>query len=478
MAATDGKRGGLGFVLDYFREFRILKDNPREYWGIQAINFLDCTAYFALITVITLYLSNDLGMSDENAGYVVTIATSAVTLLLLVSGLVSDWLGVRKALLLAMLSKGLLTLGMGTVGLLPPFPGRAIVVSVCFILMAPSFAMVQTVFQSANRRYSTSRSRSASFNLWYLFMNVGAVASGLLIDGTRLWMEIPHPNAWLVLFGVLASGLSIAVQWRFVRSEAQAREPGADAADSGSAGAKGESAGRQGPMAILRAVVREKAFWRFMVLMVAFLGVQAVYVHMYLLMPKYWERVIGADANIGLLNTINPILIVSGLILVIPIANRINVFNQLVFGAMVSAAAIFALVVPWRWLSSDVVTAHYVMAIASMVFVSLGEVFWSPKLNEYAASIAPEGQEGTYLGMSQMPWFGAKVIVSFLSGHMLTRWCPEGIGERMREGELPFWDSPAAMWFVLALWAFAGPIVVLFLRRWMTEGARWARGEG
>ena len=39
-------------------------------------------------------------------------------------------------------------------------------------------------------------------------------------------------------------------------------------------------------------------------------------------MPKYWERTIGADANIGLLTAINPVGIVLGLIILIPIIGR------------------------------------------------------------------------------------------------------------------------------------------------------------
>jgi hypothetical protein len=75
----------------------------------------------------------------------------------------------------------------------------------------------------------------------------------------------------------------------------------------------------------------------------------------------------------------------------------------------------------------DIAGAHYMMAILCMVLLSIGEVIWSPKLNEYTAAIAPPGQEGTYLGLTMVPWFLAKTVVSVLSGHMLQRWSPEKI---------------------------------------------------
>ena len=30
-------------ILAYFRDFGVLRETRKEYWGIQVINFLDCT---------------------------------------------------------------------------------------------------------------------------------------------------------------------------------------------------------------------------------------------------------------------------------------------------------------------------------------------------------------------------------------------------------------------------------------------------
>ena len=61
---------------------------------------------------------------------------------------------------------------------------------------------------------------------------------------------------------------------------------------------------------------------------------------MYLLMPKYWQRVIGLDVDMGYLQAINPALIVIGIILFIPIANKFNIFKMLTRGAAVSAISL------------------------------------------------------------------------------------------------------------------------------------------
>jgi dipeptide/tripeptide permease len=199
-------------------------------------------------------------------------------------------------------------------------------------------------------------------------------------------------------------------------------------------------------------------------------------------MPKYWLRTIGPDAAIGTLNMINPIGIVIGLILFIPITNRFKVFNMLVYGAMISSLALFPLAVPWRMYGLGIAEAHYLMAILCMVIVTIGEVVWSPKLNEYTAAIAPKGQEGTYLGLSMLPWFLAKTVVSLLSGHMLARWSPETVNingqivplqQAMLNGQVDYWHSPAAMWLVLGSYALGGCILALVFRGWLTRGAQW-----
>ena len=183
-----------------------------------------------------------------------------------------------------------------------------------------------------------------------------------------------------------------------------------------------------------------------------------------------------------MLNTINPIGIVIGLILFIPLANKFMVFDMLVGGAMFSAVSLFPMAVPWQLYGVDIAKAHYLMAILCMVIVTIGEVLWSPKLYEYTAAIAPKGQEGTYLGLSMIPWFLAKTLVSWFSGNLLTQWSPATVKvdgadmplqQAMIAGKVDYWHSPAAMWLWLGLFALAGCIGAFLLRGWLTRGARF-----
>jgi hypothetical protein len=160
---------------------------------------------------------------------------------------------------------------------------------------------------------------------------------------------------------------------------------------------------------------------------------------------------------------------------------------MLIYGAMISAFSLFPLALPWQLYSHDIARAHYLMALFCMIIVTIGEVAWSPKLYEYTAAIAPKGQEGTYLGLSLIPWFLAKTLTSAFSGHMLEYWSPEKVmvngtavplQEAMVKGQLSYWHTPAAMWLVLGLYALAGCVIALFLRGWLTRGAQWKEQSG
>ena len=335
-------------IVAYFKDFSVLKETGTEYWGIQIVNFLDCTFYFAMLTIATVFLSEDLGLNDKQAGYSTALFTSATSLMLFVSGLYTDWLGIRKSLQLSMVAMLVLRLGVVVVGLVPTLPHRGLLASGLFLLMAPFMAAIQTVFQSSCQRFTTKRSRSAGFNLWYLFMNIGAAAAGFSIDIVRKLLHLP--NVHIFTMGVVTALLCLVVGMIMVKREDQLVGPGEEPET------KPDEAKVQHrpPWQAIREVIREPTLWRLLVLVALILGVRAVYAYMYLLMPKYWLRTIGPDAAIGTLNAINPIGIVIGLILFIPIANKLNVFSMLVYGAMVSAFALFPLALPWQWSSADI----------------------------------------------------------------------------------------------------------------------------
>merc|ERR1712194_560823 len=112
-------------------------------------------------------------------------------------------------------------------------------------------------------------------------------------------------------------------------------------------------------------------------------------------------------------------------------------------GTYISALSVFFLAI---WTS--------VPACALFTFaLSVGEAIWSPRLYDYAMSVAREGREGTYMALSSAPLFLAKLPVGVLSGVLLERYCPETLEEGQER-------HSGVMWLIIGSLTATSPILL------------------
>ena len=98
----------------------------------------------------------------------------------------------------------------------------------------------------------------------------------------------------------------------------------------------------------------------------------------------------------------------------------------------------------------------YVSIVLFTILYSIGESFYSPRLYEYPAAIAPKGQEGSYLALSMLPYFVAKFFVGSMSGFLLDAFCP-ATGPR----------HPQMMWIIIGGMALIAPIGLVLARSYI-----------
>ena len=91
-----------------------------------------------------------------------------------------------------------------------------------------------------------------------------------------------------------------------------------------------------------------------------------------------------------------------------------------------------------------------------IIFLSIGEAMWSPRLYEYSAAIAPKGQEASYMALSYLPFFLAKFFAGALSGLLLSSYVPE-TGAR----------NPQFLWLIIAVTTMITPAGLLVFRRFI-----------
>lgn len=84
-------------------------------------------------------------------------------------------------------------------------------------------------------------------------------------------------------------------------------------------------------------VWKESAFRKLILFLVLTMGVRIVFTLQFLVMPKYYVRTLYDDFAIGSINAVNPAIIVSGLILLIPVLGRFSTVGLMIAGMSISA---------------------------------------------------------------------------------------------------------------------------------------------
>src|SRR5437762_9726019 len=191
--------GGLrGFVA----KFTVLKGAQRELWLTFLIKFLIYTAYSVTNKTMVLWLSKDLGFTDQAAGALVGwVWAPAMTIFTLLAGSVTDAIGLRRTFFVGVaictFARSVMVLTMN--------PTLALV---CGVLpLAVGEALGTPVLLAATRVYSTTAQRSIAFSIIYALMNVGYFVAGYVFDFIRTLDFHPsiggfHPTPHEQLFGV------------------------------------------------------------------------------------------------------------------------------------------------------------------------------------------------------------------------------------------------------------------------------------
>ncbi len=92
------------------------------------------------------------------------------------------------------------------------------------------------------------------------------------------------------------------------------------------------------------------------------------------------------------------------------------------------------------------------MSAIYLTIFSVGEAFYSPRVYEYAAAIAPPGQEASYGSLAYLPFLVGKLLIG-TSGWVLATFCPE-------HGEC----HAGSLWLIFALAASVAPIGLIVFR--------------
>jgi MFS family permease len=474
--------GFLGFLA----KFTVLKGAQRELWLTFAIKLLIISAYSITNKTLILWLSSDLGFNDQAAGALVGwVWAPAMTVFTLLAGSFTDAFGLRRTFFL---------------GVFVCLFARAVMVftTIKWLALAGGLfplvigeALGTPVLIAAARRYSTTRQRSISFAMIYMVMNVGYLIAARIFDYVR---QTLGEHGHLSLFGLQITTyrtlflVSLGFEFLllptiyFLRKGAEATDEGVKFTAEPVRHASAAFWKRTfltvrdtalDTVRLFKRLLSQSGFYRLLAFLLLIGFLKLIFLQMDYVFPKFGIRELGDGAPIGALSAINYLLIILLLPMIAVLTQQFSAYRMVVVGGVICAASVFVMALPTAWFQASAngaigrwighsylglkggIHPYYIMIAIYIAVFSVGEAFYSPRVYEYAAAIAPRGQEASYGALSYIPFLIGKLLVG-TGGWLLAAFCPEH-GPR-RSG---------TMWLIFALAASVAPIGLIALRRYI-----------
>ena len=227
---------------------------------------------------------------------------------------------------------------------------------------------------------------------------------------------------------------------------------------------------------IMKTVFMEKPFWIYLFMLGILVFVKLVFYHFNYTFPKYGIRVLGEGAKVGsIYGILNPVIIIFLVPLIAYFTKKVKSYSMLIVGTLLSTVSIFLAAIPVNffeplqgtlfgqfilvdWLELSVEKQNPILfgIILFIVIFSIGEAIWSPRLMQFSAEIAPIGKEGTYISLSYLPYFLAKMIAGPMSGWLIATYTPEGT---------KFYPNHYMIWIWIGGVSALSPIGLLVFRK-------------
>jgi MFS family permease len=463
-----------GFVA----KFTVLGSAKRELLLTFVIKLLIYTAYSITNKTLVLWLSKDLGFSDQAAGALVGwVWAPLMTVFTLLAGSLTDAIGLRRTFFLGVV----ICTFARSVMVMTRNPMLALAAGL--LPLAIGEALGTPVLLAATRVYSTTAQRSIAFSIIYALMNVGYLIAGYVFDFLRsvdLHLSIGgfQPTPHEQLFAVsLALEIVLFPAIYFLRRSEEGRPETATRTAIGagfwSGTVRSVQKGARDTITLFYRLVSQSAFYRLLVFFLFIGFLKAIFLQLDYVFPKFGDREMGLHAPVGKLAGINAILIIILAPVIGALTQRIASYRIVIIGSIICALGVFIMTLPSDWFVpaansaiggalghgylrlTGAIHPYYIMSALYLAVFSIGEAFYSPRVYEYAASIAPPGQEASYGALAYIPFLFGKLLIG-TSGWLLAAFCPQN-------GQC----RPAMLWLVFALAASAAPIGLVAFRRFI-----------
>ncbi len=508
---SEAKQSPLREIIQPFID---LVHAPRALWGIYVPYVLEGLVYFGILTILGKYSSENVALSDLHAGWVYGAVTGGITFAMLLLGGVSDKIGVRLSLALAlftmMIGRALVSIsgtfsmgiGMGST--------MFFVMSFGLILMVVAYGLYQPAAYAGVKRYTTAKTAAMGYAVIYALMNLGAFFSGFISPFTRQHFEsVFPPNGLTAVFWVYTGLTLIAVLLALLILNKKSDKAAIEMVKNENNELDKKEDDNEKEEEIIKLKVNNNPFvilvslailsigfiiaeqlekislygiteyfpvvilcslavWeflrkrpehpfrnsKFVFFVFILIPVQTLFAHNWLTLPYYLDRAFDGTVvsdYFEFFSNLNPVLIFIFAPIIAAITSKADIYKMMIYGTLVMATPTFLLSFG----------PNVVLLLTYIILMTIGEAMWQPRFLQWIAEIAPKGRTGAYMGIGQLPWFLTKMITAFYSGYFIANYVPKP------EDGLPF--KTGEMWFIYGMIAIISPIALLLAKNWMQK---------
>lgn len=417
-----------------------MKTQPKALYLINVVSMWEYFSYYGMRVLLVIFMTSELGFSDEQAFILYALYTTFVELGGVVGGFVADRImGIKSAIVL-----GGMTIAAGHLSLAFPYSAPTfylglglIIVGTC--LFRPNIAALLGMCYEEN-----DPRRESGYTLYYTGINLGAFLATLLTSFAA------EKFGWHYGFGLAAAGMIFGIATFVIGSKVLPRnelffESGKRKLCGGAAGLIGcgilaayalyfySAVSLLVPFVVIGAILlvgmkARKSFegkmnqlWSlafYLVLIIIFFSFEEqLGSSLVLFSDRHVERntLLGLIPSASLI-TFNPltILLLGPLVSRLLQRKQLGGINKMAIGMFCLGAAFILL-----WGSSIMAELKALVPLSpivlSIVLIALGELFVGPTVYAKASEIAPKGQQGFVMGLVTMAFALASLFSGFVS---------------------------------------------------------------
>jgi POT family proton-dependent oligopeptide transporter len=355
----------------------------------------------------------------------------------ILGGTLADRFGFRRSLAAAylILTIGYFLLGSVSASWMAPLRDRLprfwLVLA---ILMVPALgpSIVKPVVAGTTARASNENVRSMGYSIYYTIVNIGGTLGPIM----ALWVRRSIGIENVFRMAALSVFLMFFATIFFYREPPQSERNQVTSV----------GAALRNMFLVIRNI-------RFMVFLVLFSGFFVVFWQEYIALPMFIRGYVDPNADIEWLASTEALTVILLQVLVSYMTRKVPAFTAMTAGILIAGLS-------WLLLA---IHPTVPMAVASVIVLAIGEITQAPRYYEYVSRIAPEGQQGLFMGYAFLP-----IAIGYFIAGPLGGWLIHYYGEVRH--------TPAQMWYAISAVGILTTVLMVVYNRFVKPTGVQAAG--